>query len=161
MAMDSDIADENLAVGAPEAKAFESQLQGLIDMLTDERTKLDKEESEAKHAFEMLMADLKAQIEGATESRNEKAEAKAQALQDAADAKGDLTDTSTTRDEDQKYVSDLIAACELKSVAFADRQALRQEEIEAIQKAIEILSSGAVAGASEKHLPQLVQTTAA
>jgi len=167
LAMDHDVTDENLAVAAPEAKGFESQLQGLIDMLdglhakfVDERTKLEKEESEAKHASEMLMADLKAQIEAGTESRNEKAEAKAQALQDAADSKGDLTDTSTTRDEDQKYVSDLIAACELKSVAFADRQTLRGEEIEAIQKAIEILSSGAVAGASEKHLPQLVQTTA-
>merc|ERR1719217_890059 len=165
--MDNDVTDENIAVAAPEAKGFESQLQGLIDMLdglhakfVDERTKLEKEESEAKHAFEMLMADLKAQIEAGTESRNEKAEAKAQALQDAADSKGDLTDTSTTRDEDQKYVSDLIAACELKSVAFADRQTLRGEEIEAIQKAIEILSSGAVAGASEKHLPQLIQTNA-
>jgi hypothetical protein len=34
---------------------------------------------------------------------------------------------------------------------------LRAEEIEAVEKAIEILSSGAVVDASEKHLPQLVQ----
>merc|ERR550514_2721394 len=164
LAQDPSIQDENLAVAAPEAKAFESQLQGIIDMLeglrakfTDERTSLEKEESEAKHAFEMLSMDLKGQIEAATEARTEKAEKKANSLQSAADAKGDLTDTSTTRDDDSKYVTDLISTCELKSSAFADRQTLRQEEIEAIQKAIEILSSGAVAGASEKHLPQLLQ----
>merc|ERR1719265_698234 len=101
------------------------------------------------------MMDLTGQIEAATEARTEKAEKKANALQNAADAKGDLSDTSTTRDDDSKYVSDLISTCELKSTAFADRQTLRGEEIEAIQKAIEILAGGAVAGASEKHLPQL------
>jgi len=165
IAMDSGVADENLAVGAPEAKAFESQLQGLIDMLTgleakfrDELTKLEKEELEAKRGFEMLMADLKAQIEDAEQARTEKAEAKGKKQQDAADASGDLTDTSATRDDDQKYVSDLVSTCELKSTAFADRQALREGEIKAIQEAIEILAGGAVAGASEKHLPQLVQT---
>merc|ERR1719310_2736781 len=165
LAQDPSIQDENLAIEAAQAKAFESQLQGIIDMLeglkakfTDERTGLEKEESEAKHAFEMLMMDLTGQIEAATEARTEKAEKKANSLQSAADAKGDLTDTSTTRDDDSKYVTDLISNCELKSSAFADRQTLRQEEIEAIQKAIEILSSDAVAGASEKHLPQLIQT---
>merc|ERR550514_1346756 len=168
LSQDPSIQDENLAVAAPEAKAFESQLQGIIDMLeglrakfTDERTGLEKEESEAKHAFEMLSMDLKGQIEAATEARTEKAEKKANSLQSAADANGDLTDTSTTRDDDSKYVTDLISTCELKSSAFADRQTLRQEEIEAIQKAIEILSSGAVAGASEKHLPQLIQKNSA
>ena len=35
----------------------------------------------------------------------------------------------------------------------------RDSKIEVVEKAIEIQSSGAVAGASEKHLPQLVQTS--
>merc|ERR1719271_1070398 len=101
--------------------------------------------------------DLKHQIEDATQSVTEKSEAKAKALQNAADAKGDLQDTTTTRDDDSKYLSDLTATCEQKSAAFAERQQLRADEIAAVEKAIEILSSGAVSGASEKHLPQLVQ----
>merc|ERR1719326_509382 len=104
--------------------------------------------------------DLKSQIDAASNSKNEKSEKKASALQAAADAKVDLTDTSTTMDDDSKYVADLIANCELKSSAFADRQTLRQEEIEAVGKAKEIMASGAVSGASEKHLPQLMQTGA-
>merc|ERR1719408_1116682 len=62
-----------------------------------------------------------------------------------------------TRDDDAKYLAELTAECEQKSSDFANRQQLRAEEIEAVEKAIEILSSGAVSGASEKHLPQLMQ----
>merc|ERR1711907_496847 len=152
------------AVAAPEANAYEFQAQGIVDMLTklagkfeDERTDLEKEETNARHAFEMLSQDLKAQIGQATSARTEKSEAKAKALQSSADAKGDLQDTTTTRDDDSKYLADLTATCEQKSSDFAARQQLRAEEIAAVEKAIEILSSGAVSGASEKHLPQLIQ----
>jgi len=162
LAQDPD--DENLAVAAPEANAYEFQAQGIVDMLTklagkfeDERTDLEKEETNARHAFEMLSQDLKAQIGQATSARTEKSEAKAKALQSSADAKGDLQDTTTTRDDDSKYLADLTATCEQKSSDFAARQQLRAEEIAAVEKAIEILSSGAVSGASEKHLPQLIQ----
>jgi len=162
LAQDPD--DENLAVAAPEANAYEFQAQGIVDMLTklagkfeDERTDLEKEETNARHAFEMLSQDLKAQIGQATSARTEKSEAKAKALQSSADAKGDLQDTTTTRDDDSKYLADLTATCEQKSSDFASRQQLRAEEIAAVEKAIEILSSGAVSGASEKHLPQLIQ----
>merc|ERR1712159_357336 len=162
LAQDPD--DENLAVAAPEANAYEFQAQGIVDMLTklagkfeDERTDLEREETNARHAFEMLSQDLKAQIGQATSARTEKSEAKAKALQSAADAKGDLQDTTSTRDDDSKYLSDLTATCEQKSAAFTERQQLRAEEITAVEKAIEILSSGAVSGASEKHLPALVQ----
>merc|ERR1719231_2254197 len=163
LAQDPD--DENLAVAAPEANAYEFQAQGIVDMLTklagkfeDERTDLEKEETNARHAFEMLSQDLKAQIGQATAARTEKSEAKAKALQAAADAKGDLQDTTTTRDDDSKYLADLSATCEQKSSDFAARQQLRAEEIAAVEKAIEILSSGAVSGASEKHLPQFLQS---
>merc|ERR1719197_1794601 len=114
LAQDPD--DENLAVAAPEANAYEFQAQGIVDMLTklagkfeDERTDLEKEETNARHAFEMLSQDLKAQIGQATSARTEKSEAKAKALQSSADAKGDLQDTTTTRDDDSKYLADLTA----------------------------------------------------
>merc|ERR1719375_1489358 len=157
--------DEGLAVSAPEANAYEFQSQGIIDMLqklldkfVDERTTLEKEETNSRHAYEMLMQDLKAQVEQATAARDEKAELKAKKLQAKADAEGDLQDTITTRDDDQKYLEDLTATCEQKASDFESRQQLRAEEIEAIEKAIEIISSAAVQGNAEKHLPTLLQT---
>merc|ERR1712232_1120623 len=155
---------EGLAVSAPEANAYEFQSSGVIEMLEklldkfiDERTVLEKEEMNSKHAYDMLMQDLKAQTAQAQADRDEKAETKAKKLQAKADAEGDLKDTTTTRDADVKYLADLTATCEQKASDFESRQQLRAEEIVAIEKAIEIISSEAVSGNAEKHLPTLVQ----
>jgi len=155
---------EGLAVTAPEAYGYEFQSHGVIEMLEklldkfiDERTVLEKEEMNTKHAFEMLVQDLDAQIAQATQDRTEKAELKAKTLQAKADAEGDLKDTTTTRDADVKYLADLTATCEQKASDFEARQELRGEEIVAIEKAIEIISSEAVSGNADKHLPSLVQ----
>merc|ERR1719333_155204 len=155
---------EGLAVSAPEANAYEFQSSGVVEMLEklndkfiDERTTLEKEEMNSKHAYDMLMQDLKAEIAQAEKARDEKAESKAKALQAKADAIGDLKDTTTTRDEDQKYLDELVATCEQKASDFESRQQLRAEEIEAINKAIEIISSGDVAGNADKHLPSMLQ----
>merc|ERR1719482_413322 len=100
-----------MAVSAPQANAYEFQSSGIVDMLEklkdkfeDERTDLEKEESNARHAYEMLIQDLTAQIETATEDREEKASK----LQKAAEDKGDLADTTATRDADQTYLDDLV-----------------------------------------------------
>merc|ERR1719446_320723 len=158
---------EGLAVSAPEANAYDFQSSGIIEMLeklldkfVDERTVLEKEEMNAKHAYDMLMQDLNAQIAQAEKDRDEKAESKAKTLQAKADAQGDLKDTTSTMEEDKKYLAELTATCEQKASDFESRQQLRAEEIEAIEKAIEIISSGDVAGNAEKHLPSLLQTQA-
>merc|ERR1719324_1807740 len=132
-------------------------LQKILDKFDEERDKLEKEEVNAKNAFEMLVQDLTAAIDQGTAAREEKSEIRAKKLQAAAEAKTDLEDTITTRDDDQKYLEDLTATCEAKGSAFEQRQALRAEEIEAIEKAIEIISSSAVQGNAEKHLPTLMQ----
>jgi len=156
--------DEGLAVSAPEANAYEFQSSGVVEMLEklldkfiDERTALEKAEMNSKHAYDMLMQDLNAQIAQATQDRDEKAESKAKALQAKADATGNLNDTTATRDADSKYLADLTATCEQKASDFESRQQLRADEIVAIEKAIEIISSGAVAGNADKHLPGLLQ----
>ena len=73
--------DDMEAVAAPEANAYEFQSHGVIEMLEklldkfiDERTTLQKEEMNSKHAFDMLMQDLNAQVASATTDRGEKAE---------------------------------------------------------------------------------------
>merc|ERR1719491_1172202 len=157
---------EGLAVSAPEANAYEFQSSGVVEMLEklldkfiDERTTLEKEEMNSKHAYDMLMQDLKAQISQGSRDRDEKAETKAKKLQAKADAEGDLKDTMSTRAADAKYLADLTATCESKASDFESRQQLRADEIIAVEKAIEIISSGAVAGNADKHLPTMLQTS--
>merc|ERR550514_1862583 len=156
--------DYGLEVQAPEADTYESHSGGVLETFEkldkkfiDEETDLQKEEMNSQHAFEMLVQDLNAQIDQFTRDRDEKAEAKAAKLQGKANAQGDLEDTTSTRDADSKYLQDLTATCQEKAGAFESRQQLRAEEIEALEKAIEIISDPSVSGAADKHLPALLQ----
>lgn len=153
-------------VEAPQANAYEFQSGGVVEMLQkledkfeDERAQLEKDEANAKHAFQMLSQDLSAQIEQNDQAKTEKSGARADKLQSQAKAKGDLQDTTQSRDADKKYLEDLVATCEQKAGDFENRQQLRADELVAIEKAIEIISGGAVSGASDKHLPKLLDTS--
>mmetsp|Transcript_157600 Transcript_157600/g.273439 ORF Transcript_157600/g.273439 Transcript_157600/m.273439 type:complete len:676 (+) Transcript_157600:43-2070(+) len=161
--LSEEVSEEDLDK-APEANAYEFQSTGVIDMLeklldkfSDERTTLEKEEMNSRHAYEMLMQDLSSQKDAATKSRTEKAGAAAKAKQDRANSEGDLQETTATMKEDKKYLADLTASCGTKASDFESRQQLRAEELETIEKAIEILSGDTVKGAGEKYLPSLVQ----
>jgi hypothetical protein len=161
-------ADEALVEAAPEANAYEYQSHGIIDMLekllnkfVDELRAMEEEEGESLHAFTMLMQDMDAQIEDSTARRDEKAAEKAKKLQAKAEAEGTVEDTTATRDDDAKYLADVTAQCEKKASDFAERQQLRADEIVALEKAIEILSSDSVSGAAEKHLPTMLQKKSA
>jgi hypothetical protein len=156
--------EEGLAVSAPEAFGYEFQSHGIIEMLEElldkfiaERTALEKDEMNTQHAFEMLVQDLTAQIAQASEDKDQKTETKAKKLEAKATAEADLEDTTTTRDDDQKYLDDLTAVCSQKTSDFESRQQLRADEIVAIEKAIEIISAAAVSGNAETYLPTLVQ----
>merc|ERR1711972_505267 len=156
--------NEGLAVSAPEAYGYEFQSHGIIEMLQKlldkfiaERTTLEKEEMNTKHAYDMLMQDLTAQIAQATQDRDEKANTKAKKLEAKATAEGDLQETTSTKNADQKYLDDLTATCTQKAADFASRQQLRSEELVAIEKAIAIISSNAVSGNTDKYLPTFMQ----
>merc|ERR1719323_2040860 len=71
---------------------------------------------------------------------------------------GELAETTKERDEDQAYLDETTALCQQKTDDFESRQKLRAEELETLKKAIEIISSGEVAGAGDKYLPTLLQT---
>merc|ERR1719313_1599855 len=153
------------ATNAPEAYGYEFQSHGVIEMLDKlldkfvaERTQLEKEEMNAKNAYTMLTEDLKASIVQATQDVNEKTEEKGKELQAKAQCEADLADTTATRDADVKYLNDLTATCATKATDFEARQKLRSEEIEAIEKAIEIISSAEVSGNADTYLPTMLQT---
>lgn len=105
-----------------------------------------------RHAFELELQDLQASIENAGKERAAKVQQKAHKLQSGATMKGQLADVTSTRSDDSKFLSDVTGTCKQKERDFAERQQLRAEELEAIQKAIDILGSDNVMGSSEKYL---------
>jgi len=151
---------ENAESGAPEANAYESQSGGVIDMLEklkmkfeDQRLLLEKEEMNAKASYEVLMQQLTDDIKADKKAVDTKTAAKAGRLEDAAQAKGDKTVTEKTKAEDEKTLSDTNAECEARSQEFESNQVVRKDEIDAISKAIEIISSDKVKGTGEERLP--------
>merc|ERR1719217_1966467 len=153
--MDSD----DQAPTPPEANAYEFQSGGIIDMLKKlqddfrkQSKQCDKEEMNAKHAYDMVMQDLTTSITHANADIEAKSAEKEKKSEQIAEDKGLLAATMKDKAQDEKTLSDLEAECSQKAESFKEKQQLRTEEIDALNKAIEVLSSGAVSGNAEKHL---------
>merc|ERR1719487_2784997 len=156
--------DEGISIeqpSAPKAAAFEGSSGGIIELVEkigdkfrEEKRDLEKREFNSKSAFEMMQKDLNGQIKTAGMERGMKETTKGKTLEAEAQAKGDLADTSASLAEDEKFLADLDSECKQKSFDFEQRQIVREGEIEAIGKAIEIMSGDAVAGANSYTLVQ-------
>merc|ERR550514_1621509 len=94
----------------------------------------------------------------ATMEKGMKTTTKGKTLEAEASAKGDKADTEASLAEDEKFLSDLDTDCKQKSFDYEQRQIVREGEIEAIDKAIGIMSGDDVAGANQHTaLPFLIQ----
>jgi len=150
---------------APEAKAYENQSGGIVGLLEkmlqkfeDQRLALEKEEMNCKANYETLMQTLNDHIQSNEKAISSKVAAKAQKKVNAGTAKGDLSITENSQSEDTTTLSDTKAACRSASAEFEKNQNTRADELEAIAKAVDILSSDAVSGAADNHLPSLLQS---
>merc|ERR1719171_1256369 len=132
-------------------------LEKLLDEFSSKKTDLEKEELGAQQGYEQIRQQLADDIENAQHEISKKTKLRAETEAHKAELEGDLAQTTADRNEDQKYLDDTAALCSQKTSDFESRQKLRGEEIDAISKAIEIISSQAVAGSGEKHLPTLLQ----
>jgi len=149
---------------APEASEFQSQSGDIVGMIVSLEDKFGeekqdnwREEMAEVQKFAMREQTLKDQIEQYTRSRNSKVSTKMAKEKASGAASAELAETTSVRDADDKYLADLKATCEQKTHDFTARQKLRGEELEAIDKAIEILGSAAASGAADTHLPSLAQ----
>jgi hypothetical protein len=156
--------EDPLSVSAPEAATYEFQSGGVVEMLGKLEDKfraelhdLEKAEILAGQEFTLQIQELVNQIEMATDESEMKTKVKAQRAQDEAEAKGDLATAKEDLATDSKYLKDLLSECHQKAKDYENRQMLRTEELVAVHKAIEIMSSDDVTGSGEKYLPQFVQ----
>jgi len=160
---DRDPAEVLLQQQAPEAATYESSSGGIIDMVKELGTKfkaekydLEKEEASKAHASDMIVQDLTGSIDRSTKEQSDKMSTKSKREKDEAEAKGDLADTTASVAADTTYLADLTKDCSSAAADFETKQGVRAGEIEALMKAIEIMSGGAVAGGTQ-YLPTLVQ----
>jgi hypothetical protein len=148
---------------APEANAYEFQsggiitmLKGLLDKFRAQLTQCEKEEMNSQYAYDMIKQDLRDSIENAEKDSEEKTALKELKTAQAAEATKQLGATKEMKAANEKSLADTTTECSEKDMSYQEKQNLRTQEIEAINKAIEILDSPEVLGNAETYL-ELVQ----
>merc|ERR1719324_706534 len=117
---------------------------------------LEKEEMETKHAYDLLALSLSDQIKVGEKEAAKKEKTLGEHKVANGEAKATLAAATADKKADEEYLADLKTQCTLKGEAFETRQQMRAEELEALDKAIEIIESK-VSGNADKHLPGLIQ----
>jgi len=150
--------------GAPDVAAYQSQSGGILDMLGGLEKKFKEELADTEAAetsrvqnYDMNMIQLADLIDHSKADREAKAETKAKTAAASAKAKGDLADTQASLAADQKTLAEMTSTFEQHSGIFKENQEIRQLELEAIAKAIEIISSPNVSASYAGHI-NLAQT---
>merc|ERR1719188_1968659 len=108
----------------------------------------------------MKQLDLKNSIENTKTDIAEKTEMRMRKKEQAAADRKALASTIDVKAEDEETYKNLDTECREKKLSFDEKQKLRQEEIEAIGKATEILKSPDALGNAEKQLGLVQQATA-
>lgn len=152
--------DDFLTRENPEANAYEFQSGHIIELLkkflvefTEKRDDLQKQEMSNQHNFELLQQQLTDIIENAESDTADNTAHLQEKKATRADKSKRLDVATKGHAEDVKYLSNLEVECREKAASFQEKQGLRDEEVQAIQKAIEIMNSEDVMGNAEKHLP--------
>jgi len=152
---------------APEADAYEFQSHSIVEILTklldefeEKLSECQKEEVNSRHNYDMVSQDLKALIERTNEDiAGATAEKQAKHEQSAA-AKKDYAKASELKSAGEATLHDVSTECFEKTESFNEKQQLRSEELEALNKAIEILSQDEVQGLAAATLAQTHVVTA-
>jgi len=146
--------DDDLDMGAPAAKVYESKGGSIVDVLADMKDKaegelsdLRKAESNTAHNFNMLKQSLEDQISADTKSMEELKAQKSSAEEEKATAEGDLSVASKALAAAQEELATLHSDCLTTAADYEATVTARKEELGVIAKAKKILeetSAGAV-----------------
>lgn len=134
-----------LATPKPPAYDFQSgNITGMLKMLQDqfvtEKRELEKAETSKVHSYQLLLASLSSQQESEGEDKERKVGLKAKKLQLKASKEDELTTSTSSKDADTKYLDDVTTTCRQKAADYESNQKLRTDELEAISKAVKIVS---------------------
>jgi len=160
--------------GGPAVAAYEFQSGNIVALLESfekkfkgELEEVEREESNQAQNYKMEMVHMSNTIDYMTKEIEEKSVFKAKRASESAQAKSDLGATKNDLADDKQTLKDMKATFAAKSDTFKANQVVRKDELEAIGKAIEIISDPSVAGSYSEHVnfaqekPSLLQVRSA
>jgi chromosome segregation ATPase len=145
--------------GGPAVAAYEFQSGSIVALLEKFLTKfkgeleeVEREESNQAQNYKMEMVHMTNTIDYMNKELEEKSTLKAKRASESASAKSDLASTKKDLAEDTKTLSDMKATFAAKTDTFKANQVVRKDELEAISKAIEIISDPSVSSSYGNHI---------
>uniref|UniRef100_A0A7S1FD45 Uncharacterized protein n=1 Tax=Noctiluca scintillans TaxID=2966 RepID=A0A7S1FD45_NOCSC len=153
---------------APEANAYEFQSGSIVEILQKLRVdfenkahQLQIEESNSAHAAAMVVQDLRDTIKHGKTRISSATEQKASLVGEVAVERKEKTMVEKSLEVDQQTLASTTAQCDQKKLSFDEKQKNRQDEITALEQAMQILKSDGVqqvsAGTSGSVLAQLLR----
>jgi len=152
--------------GAPAVAAYEFQSGGIVELLEglhkkfkQELADTEEDETNRNHENNLVQLHLGNMIEKDGSDRDEKAIAKKKEEAASARAQGELSETKAAKAADEKTKLDMETTFEAKTATYGENQKVREGELQALDKAIEIISSPAVSASYAKRVnAELAQT---
>mmetsp|Transcript_48385 Transcript_48385/g.155987 ORF Transcript_48385/g.155987 Transcript_48385/m.155987 type:complete len:660 (-) Transcript_48385:57-2036(-) len=145
--------------GAPEVAAYEFQAGGIVELLNSlldkfsgELADVESAESNQAHEFNLVELHLTNTIEKDTSDRDEKSQAKSEKLAASARAQGELSETKAAKADDEALKQEIETTFAVKKAMYEQNQVVRADELMAISKALEIISSPEVSGSYSEHI---------
>jgi len=139
---------EEEELGAPKAAAYGGQSAGILSMLDGLAKKFKKEldeceleESNKANAYELELQHLSDTVAATKVDLSEKRAGKGKTSADSAKAKGELLTTKDELAADEKMLVEVKSTFKTKKSSFDANQKVREDELTAMSKAIEIISS--------------------
>lgn len=138
----ADYKEVSLVQDAPSARsgAIVDMLQRLRIKFVDERNALEQQELSRKSAFALQVKSLDNSLDAAKKQKSTQIQAKAEQDSTKATKQGQLVNLQRTIDDNNKIVSEINATCAQAAADYATRQGLRQKELDALDKALQLLS---------------------
>jgi hypothetical protein len=156
-----DEGDDSAASGGyvqPTAAAYTAQSGGIVDMLTDlkqetetELQGLRKDEMEKQHAYDMEKQSLEDAIRTAERDLSEAKGDLAEQQEISATQNGVQKEEATKQADNEKLLEELTQEQAASQQEHENRVKDRTAEVEALSKAIEILSAGDVKEATDRR----------
>merc|ERR1719453_2720415 len=125
---------------APASGEIIGILKQMKETFESNLSQTQKDEMKGSEDYESLKATKEEEITAASDQLELKTQELATTDEKLADSKQDLEDTEATKEADEKFLANLKAQCESMDAEFEARQKTRAEELEAVSKAMEVLS---------------------
>merc|ERR1740130_2615597 len=146
---------------APQSSAIQGILKGMYDAFTMDLEKDNAAEAESQKSFEELMATKAQELETLELTLQKQETDEAMKTKHLSESEVLLDDTVTNLANDETFFADTKEACKAKATEWSVRTQMRTEELNGMQVAIKILSSGDAKKTFGKSTTTFLQIAAA